>query len=253
VLLAYLSLDSLVALIPLSLPANSLVRINATVLAFALTLSVITAVLFGLVPALKLSRAPRMISSVLAVGGRSPFCDWGYLQRLLRLAVIALGAALCSGPRVSRRSKQLLRIPAGAASLRGKKQSRLRPASRSIRPPDQNRCNCQMTGLPEDQTTPQQSMLCFTRIFRLPYAAPRLHSRSSSMTNDPTGPNRDRRSGTDRRAHSRSGRRAGDSAERCPRCASCDLERTGAMAGVSEYHCRACEESWVIVSRSRRA
>jgi hypothetical protein len=126
------------------------------------------------------------------------------------------------------------------------------PASRSIRLPDQNRCNCQMTGLPEDQTTPQQSMPCFTRIFRLPYAAPRLHSRSSSMANNPTGPNRDRRNGANRRAHSRSGRRAGDSAERCPHCASIDLERTGAKAGVSEYHCRACDESWVIVSRSRR-
>jgi predicted permease len=71
VLLAYASLDALVALIPLSLPANSPVAINATVLAFALGLTVITALLFGLVPALKLSRAPRMISTMLAVGGRS--------------------------------------------------------------------------------------------------------------------------------------------------------------------------------------
>jgi predicted permease len=71
VLLAYASLDSLVALIPLSLPANSPVAINATVLAFALGLTVVTALLFGLVPALKLSRAPKMFSSMLAVGGRS--------------------------------------------------------------------------------------------------------------------------------------------------------------------------------------
>jgi putative ABC transport system permease protein len=71
VLFAYLALDSLVALIPLSLPANSPVRINATVLTFALTLSVATALIFGLVPALKLSRAPKLIASTLAVGGRS--------------------------------------------------------------------------------------------------------------------------------------------------------------------------------------
>jgi predicted permease len=70
VLLAYVSLDSLVALVPLELPANSPVAINVTVLAFALGVAVITALLFGLVPALKLSRAPKMISSVLAVGGR---------------------------------------------------------------------------------------------------------------------------------------------------------------------------------------
>jgi predicted permease len=49
VLLAYVSLDSLVALIPLSLPPNSPVGINATVLGFALALSAGTALLFGLV------------------------------------------------------------------------------------------------------------------------------------------------------------------------------------------------------------
>jgi putative ABC transport system permease protein len=71
VLLAYAALDSLVGLIPLSLPANSPVAINGTVLAFTLALAVLTALLFGLVPALKLSRAPKMISTVLSVGGRS--------------------------------------------------------------------------------------------------------------------------------------------------------------------------------------
>lgn len=71
VLLAYASLDFLVALIPLSLPANSPVEINVTVLAFTLGLAVLTALLFGLVPALKLSRAPSRISTMFAVGGRS--------------------------------------------------------------------------------------------------------------------------------------------------------------------------------------
>jgi putative ABC transport system permease protein len=70
VLLAYLSLDSLVALIPLSLPPNSPVAIDATALAFALALTVVTALLFGLVPALKLTRAPAMISAFLSVAGR---------------------------------------------------------------------------------------------------------------------------------------------------------------------------------------
>ena len=71
VLLAYAALDSLVALIPLSLPANAPVAINARVLAFSLGLTVVTALLFGLVPALKLSGAPKMISTMLTVGGRS--------------------------------------------------------------------------------------------------------------------------------------------------------------------------------------
>ncbi len=71
VLLAYLSLDSLVALIPLSLPANSPVEINTTALAFALGLTVVTALLSGLLPALKLSRAPSVITTMFSVGGRS--------------------------------------------------------------------------------------------------------------------------------------------------------------------------------------
>ena len=71
VVLAYVSLDSLVALIPLSLPSNSPVAIDATALGFALGLSVVTAVIFGLIPALKLSRPPTQISTTLAAGGRS--------------------------------------------------------------------------------------------------------------------------------------------------------------------------------------
>ena len=71
VLLAYASLDSLVALIPLSLPANSPVAINPTVLGFSLGLTVVTTLLFGLVPALKLSCAPNLLSTMLTVGGRN--------------------------------------------------------------------------------------------------------------------------------------------------------------------------------------
>ena len=70
VVLAYVALDSLVALVPLSLPPNSPVVINGTVLAFALGLTMVTALMFGLVPALKLSRAPMTMSTRLAVGGR---------------------------------------------------------------------------------------------------------------------------------------------------------------------------------------
>jgi len=71
VLVAYTSLDALVGLIPLSLPANSPAAINGTVLAFALGLTVVSALLFGLVPAIKLSRSPKLIGTMLSVGGRS--------------------------------------------------------------------------------------------------------------------------------------------------------------------------------------
>ena len=57
VILAFLTLDALVALIPLRLPANVTPAMNLQVLAFALTLSMVTSIAFGLAPALKLSRA----------------------------------------------------------------------------------------------------------------------------------------------------------------------------------------------------
>jgi predicted permease len=55
-LFAWLSLDALVTLIPMSLPTGSVATINLRVLAFTLALSVTTAILFGLMPAFKLSR-----------------------------------------------------------------------------------------------------------------------------------------------------------------------------------------------------
>jgi predicted permease len=70
-LIAFASLDALVALVPLSLPANAPVTINVTVLAFALGLTLVTALLFGLMPALKLSRAAHMINALLAAGGHN--------------------------------------------------------------------------------------------------------------------------------------------------------------------------------------
>ncbi len=56
VLLAVLTLDAIVALVPLQLPDNVTPAVNLQVLAFALILSVVTSVAFGLAPALKLSR-----------------------------------------------------------------------------------------------------------------------------------------------------------------------------------------------------
>ena len=57
VILAFLTLDAIVGLIPLRLPANVTPAVNAQVLSFALALSVVTSIAFGLAPALQLSRA----------------------------------------------------------------------------------------------------------------------------------------------------------------------------------------------------
>ncbi len=57
VILTFLALDAIVGLIPLRLPANVTPAVNLQVLAFAVVLSVVTSIAFGLAPALKLSRA----------------------------------------------------------------------------------------------------------------------------------------------------------------------------------------------------
>lgn len=68
VLTAWLTLDLLVANIPLDLPENVPVTLNPLVLAFALGMSLLTGLLFGLLPALELSRTTR--SGVLARADR---------------------------------------------------------------------------------------------------------------------------------------------------------------------------------------
>ena len=70
VFLAWLSLDALVAYIPISLPADTPVTLNLRVLAATVALLVLTVLLFGLAPALSLSRV--RIGPALASGGRQP-------------------------------------------------------------------------------------------------------------------------------------------------------------------------------------
>lgn len=68
VLFAWLSLDAIVANVPLSMPTSSPVTLNLTVLGATLALLVPTALLFGLAPAMRLSRV--QLGSVMARTGR---------------------------------------------------------------------------------------------------------------------------------------------------------------------------------------
>ena len=103
VLLAWLSLDLIVANIPLSLPSNSPVALNLKVLAATAALLVPTALLFGLAPAVRLSRV--RINSVLARGGRqgsSALSRRG--SQVLIAAEIALAVVLVAGAALMIRS-----------------------------------------------------------------------------------------------------------------------------------------------------
>ncbi len=109
VLLAWLSLDAIVANIPLSLPENSPVVLNLSVVAATAALLVPTALLFGLVPAIRLSGV--RIGSVLARGGRqvgSTLSRKG--GQVLIAAEIALAVILVAGAGLMIRS--FLRISA---------------------------------------------------------------------------------------------------------------------------------------------
>ncbi|MGH9411485.1 MAG: FtsX-like permease family protein [Vicinamibacterales bacterium] len=112
--LGYVSLDSLVALIPLSLPANSPPTIDATVLAFTLVLTVVTALAFGLAPALKLSRSASL-HATLGGGDRIGAAPLSRRSGQWLIAVeIALALVLVSGAGLMVRSfSRLLDVDLG--------------------------------------------------------------------------------------------------------------------------------------------
>lgn len=96
ILLAWLSLDAIVANIPLSISTNSPVTLNLKVLAATVALLVPTALLFGLAPAIRLSRI--RLGSVLARGGRqrgSALSRRG--GQMLIAAEVALAVILVAG------------------------------------------------------------------------------------------------------------------------------------------------------------
>ena len=96
VLLAWLSLDVIVASLPLSLPANSPVSLNLTVIALTVALLVPTTLLFGLAPAIRLSRV--RIGSVLARGSRQVSSSLSTRGgQLLIAAEVALAVILVAG------------------------------------------------------------------------------------------------------------------------------------------------------------
>ena len=96
VLLAWLSLDLIAANLPFTLPVNSPVVINDTVLLLTIALLVPTTVLFSVLPALRLSRI--QIDTVLARGARhvgSSFSRRG--GQLLIAGEIAIAVVLVTG------------------------------------------------------------------------------------------------------------------------------------------------------------
>lgn len=89
VLLAWVSLDGLVALLPLSIPGTSAVTLDTAALAFAVAVSVTTTVMFGTVPAIRLSRV--RLTDALSVSDRR---TGGSMSRRSGQTLIAAEVAL---------------------------------------------------------------------------------------------------------------------------------------------------------------
>jgi putative ABC transport system permease protein len=94
--IAYWSVKTLVAMVP-SIPRGSDLRIDGSVMAFTLGLSVLTGLLFGVVPALHTSRAS--LHDTLKEGGRSGSADVSGrgMRRALVIGEVALALTLLIG------------------------------------------------------------------------------------------------------------------------------------------------------------
>jgi putative ABC transport system permease protein len=108
VLLAWLGLNALLALHPVNVPRLDEVRLDGRVLAFTAAISILTGVLFGLLPALRASR-PRL-AEVLNEGGRGG--GEGRAQRrfhnVLVVVEVAITVVLLAGAGLMIRSFQRL-------------------------------------------------------------------------------------------------------------------------------------------------
>lgn len=90
-LIAWGGLKSIVAAMPQdTIPAESVIQLNAPVLMFTLAIAVLTALLFGLIPALQVTQ--RDLNHSLRDSGKG--VDGGFRHRRLRDAVVVLEVAL---------------------------------------------------------------------------------------------------------------------------------------------------------------
>jgi putative ABC transport system permease protein len=105
-LVAYWSTSSLVAAYPTLLPRSSDIQLDSTVLAFTAGLSILTAILFGLAPAISAARTNLIESLKENVRGSGPGRRW--LRSALVVSEVALAIVLLVGAGLLLRSFQKL-------------------------------------------------------------------------------------------------------------------------------------------------
>jgi putative ABC transport system permease protein len=100
--LAYGLTRGLVALDPLKIPRVQDIALDGRVLAFTVGLSLITGILFGLVPAIQASRGD--LQPVLKEGGRDSHVGSGWLRRVLVVGEVAASVVLVAAAMLLARS-----------------------------------------------------------------------------------------------------------------------------------------------------
>jgi putative ABC transport system permease protein len=117
ILLAWALTRGLVALDPLKIPRVQDITIDSRVLAFTAAVSVITGLIFGIVPALQSARAD--LQPVLKEGGRDSRVAAGWLRRVLVVSEIAASVVLVAAAMLLARSfTRLLDVDAGFDAAR---------------------------------------------------------------------------------------------------------------------------------------
>ncbi len=102
ILAAYWGTSAFKALAPAGVPRIDEVRVNGTVLAFALSLAIVTTLVFGLFPALRVARAD--LANALRQGGRTVSGRSVRLGRALVVGELALALTLTFGASLLARS-----------------------------------------------------------------------------------------------------------------------------------------------------
>jgi putative ABC transport system permease protein len=112
VALAYALVQGLIALDPLKIPRVQDIALDARVLLFTAAVSIVTGLMFGIVPALQSSRTD--LHAVLKEGGRDSRAAGGWLRRVLVAGEIAASVVLVAAAMLLARSfARLLDVDAG--------------------------------------------------------------------------------------------------------------------------------------------
>ena len=112
VALAYGLTRGLIALDPLKIPRVQDIAIDGRVLAFTAAISIVTGILFGIVPAIQSSRAD--LQPALKEGGRNSRVATGWLRRVLVVGEVAASVVLVAAALLLSRSfARLLDVDAG--------------------------------------------------------------------------------------------------------------------------------------------